>query len=250
MQFFKVTKSAKAYLESSWSFLHEMKKTFLKGPGRTFVRETKVANNICRSSRAHKKEHLCSSRNSASCNSCFSFTMELLAMQFVFLFALLILTLLGSFWPILWLKMKLESGNDSHDFEQYFSKHLSFGNCVACGAFFAICFLHLLPQSQEKWAMIVFDSNKNSTVYGHHQMDGSYPIGSFIVLLSFSVMFFAEAFFRQRSRGPFKQEKDAIPIIILTKVGQQEVFTKQQILRAEQSKCFKAKGPKDGCEVL
>lgn len=42
-------------------------------------------------------------------------------------------------------------GLDDEDFQSVFGKPLSVGNCVACGAFFALCFLHLVPQSEEKW---------------------------------------------------------------------------------------------------
>ena len=41
-------------------------------------------------------------------------------------------------------------GLDDEDFQSVYGKPLSVGNCVACGAFFALCFLHLVPQSEEK----------------------------------------------------------------------------------------------------
>ena len=42
-------------------------------------------------------------------------------------------------------------GLEDEDFQSVFRKPLSIANCVACGAFFALCFLHLVPQSEEKW---------------------------------------------------------------------------------------------------
>ena len=41
-----------------------------------------------------------------------------------------------------------------HKKELELSRPLSVGNSVSCGAFLALCFLHLLPHSQEKWKQV------------------------------------------------------------------------------------------------
>ena len=71
--------------------------------------------------------------------------MELFLLQILLLFCLLIITLVGSFAPFGLYCLKSEKCDIS------WGKILYFGNCLASGAFFAMCFFHLVPNTQQKW---------------------------------------------------------------------------------------------------
>ena len=71
--------------------------------------------------------------------------MEIILLQVLFLFCLFVLTVFGTFTPFLIYWLKNEKCQVS------WGKILHFGNCVASGAFFALCFMHLVPQTQQKW---------------------------------------------------------------------------------------------------
>ena len=106
-------------------------------------------------------------------------------------------------------------------------------NCVACGAFFALCFLHMVPQSEEKWRGVfttaegVQKNNSSNTTLRHNEGQQPwdekseeqyiFPIGSMLILLSFTTMLFIEQrCTKNQLTDTTSTEK--VPIIILTKV--------------------------------
>ena len=129
--------------------------------------------------------------------------MELLYWQLIFIISLFLLALTGSFWPLMALKWKMKGNSkDIEDFKD--SKVISLGNSLACGVFFALCFLHLIPHSGHKWEKI---------------FDGENPYASLLprvlILVSFSLMLFIE------KTEVVCQEKsmESLPIIVLTKAS-------------------------------
>ena len=111
-------------------------------------------------------------------------------------------------------------------------------NCVACGAFFALCFLHMVPQSEEKWRGVFttaaaaegVQKNNSSNTTLLSQNEGQqpwedeksedqyiFPVGSLLILLSFTTMLFIEQkCTKNQLTDTTSTEK--VPIIILTKV--------------------------------
>ena len=91
--------------------------------------------------------------------------MELNHLQIVFMISLVIMSLVASLWPLAWIKLmqKRRQGEEQEETIQwtFLRKPLSIGNCLACGAFTALCFLHLLPQSDTKWFLVLSQSQKN-----------------------------------------------------------------------------------------
>jgi len=172
--------------------------------------------------------------------------MELLSLQVIFLFCVVLLSLIGFLWPLIWLKVVLHrQGLDDEDFQSVFRKPLSMANCVACGAFFALCFLHLVPQSEEKWegvfttlaqqknnsGNIVVDIQGNSSLRNNNAEPeepweedthkSQFPLGSILILLSFTLMLFLEYGFSKDDKI-IDAKTEKIPIIILTQPSSED----------------------------
>lgn len=127
--------------------------------------------------------------------------MELLELQVLFLLVLFIWSLLGSFWPLVWLKIlwrkRDEQEEVDNDFGVTLRKPLSMANCMACGAFLALCFLHLIPQSQHKWQQVFTlastnASPKKATEEDLHNNQHSTNVASTLILLAFTSMMLLE----------------------------------------------------------
>jgi len=164
--------------------------------------------------------------------------MELLSLQLIFLLCVVLLSLIGFLWPLVWVKVALHrQGLDDEDFQSVFGKPLSVGNCVACGAFFALCFLHLVPQSEEKWRGVftaadsLQKNNSASTIQplntvqeqeeqtweaDEPKSQTTFPVGALLILLSFTLMLFLEQTCAKNNHADLTQS-ERIPIIILTK---------------------------------
>ena len=115
-------------------------------------------------------------------------------------------------------------------------------NCVACGAFFALCFLHMVPQSEEKWRGVFttaaeaegvgVQKNNSSNTTLLSQNEGQqpwedeksedqyiFPVGSLLILLSFTTMLFLEQrCTKNQLTDIISTSSEKVPIIILTKV--------------------------------
>ena len=83
--------------------------------------------------------------------------MDLISLQILFLLCLLLITLIGTYLPlvIIWFK---SGGNNKQQQRDSIStlnktreKILCFGNCFAAGTFFAMSFMHLVPETQKNW---------------------------------------------------------------------------------------------------
>ncbi len=81
--------------------------------------------------------------------------MELLQLQLLYIFAAFIVTLIGALWPYIWVYFKVrDPANVDFVLPPKMARLLSFANCFACGVFLALCFTHLIPQSEMRWAQI------------------------------------------------------------------------------------------------
>ena len=150
--------------------------------------------------------------------------MELVSLQIIFMFVLFIMTLVASLWPLIWIKIiQHRKGQEATQWTLLNKPAaLSIGNCVACGAFTALCFLHLLPESETKWKLVL----SSSSLSGHNnhstsdkdsdqESDSTTKISSVVagsfILVSFTLMFAMSQFFAQRSESGKATQK--IPII-------------------------------------
>ena len=142
--------------------------------------------------------------------------MDLLYWQLIFIVILFLMAVCGSFWPLVALKWKLKQkeGSVVEDFKD--SKAISLGNSLACGVFFALCFLHLVPHSVHKWNEIFESNTTMSEMEGHHDHHKSSSIlAPFLILFSFTIMLFFE-----KNEFLCKQKSsETLPIIILTQVS-------------------------------
>ena len=82
--------------------------------------------------------------------------MDLISLQILFLLCLLLITLIGTYLPlvIIWFKSgknKQQRDNISSSLNKTREKILCFGNCFAAGTFFAMSFMHLVPETQKNW---------------------------------------------------------------------------------------------------
>ena len=84
--------------------------------------------------------------------------MELISLQILFLLCLLLITSIGTYLPLVIIWFKSGGNNnqrDSHSISSTLNKTrekiLCFGNCFAAGTFFAMSFMHLVPETQKNW---------------------------------------------------------------------------------------------------
>ena len=142
--------------------------------------------------------------------------MDLLYWQLIFIVSLFLLAVCGSFWPLIALKWKLKQkeGTVAEDFKD--SKTISLGNNFSCGVFFALCFLHLIPHSVEKWNDIYERENNATNITEEAQHHKHLTIlAPFLILFSFTIMLFFE-----KNEVLCKQKPaENLPIIILTRVS-------------------------------
>lgn len=142
--------------------------------------------------------------------------MEIYYWQLIFMISLFCLALTGSFWPLIALKMKMKGDSKNvEDFKD--SKVISLGNSLACGLFFALCFLHLIPHSAHKWEEIF--GNQNQTMEMMHQQNPySSILPQVLILISFTMMLLIE-----KTELICKQKScESLPIIVLTKATEEE----------------------------
>jgi hypothetical protein len=147
--------------------------------------------------------------------------MELVHLQLIFLGSLFLVTLGGAIWPLLWLKWKVRESTEDNNIQMSTNnvgKILSYGNSVACGAFLAMCFLHLVPQMEHKWKTVLGNMSSTSDIMDNSQEHHEFPMGPLLLLVSFTMMFFIENYLDQRSRSEPYDDK-VTPTIILTRVG-------------------------------
>ena len=143
--------------------------------------------------------------------------MDLFYWQLIFIVTVFLLAVCGSFWPLVALKWKLKQkeGSVVEDFKD--SKAISLGNSLACGVFFGLCFLHLVPHSAHKWNEIFELSNH--TMYEkrdeHHHHKNSNLLAPFLILFSFTIMLF----FEKNELCCKQKSSENLPIIILTQVS-------------------------------
>ena len=132
--------------------------------------------------------------------------MEIYYWQLIFMISLFCLALTGSFWPLIALKMKMKGDSKNvEDFKD--SKVISLGNSLACGLFFALCFLHLIPHSAHKWEKIFGNQNPYSSI-----------LPQLLILISFTMMLLIE-----KTELICKQKScESLPIIVLTKATEEE----------------------------
>ena len=110
--------------------------------------------------------------------------MELISLQILFLLCLLLITLIGTYLPLVIIWFKSGGNNKQRDSNSISSttlhktreKILCFGNCFAAGTFFAMSFMHLVPETQKNWTQgyiiptyflnhLIFFSTSHHTVH-------------------------------------------------------------------------------------
>ena len=89
---------------------------------------------------------------------------------------------------------------------------------MACGVFFALCFLHLVPHSVHSWKEVFTPENSTKVPemdHGREQHSYSDILGPFLILFSFTIMLFIE------KNDMICQHKsfENLPIIVLTRVS-------------------------------
>lgn len=152
--------------------------------------------------------------------------MELLELQIIFFFVLFFWSLLGSFWPLVWLKIlwrrRDEQQEVDNDFGVTLRRPLSMANCMSCGAFLALCLLHLIPQSQQKWQQVFLlassqqpNASQKSTKEEDLHNNQHHPtnLASTLILLAFTSMLVLEhwkSYDSSRATQP-------PPVIVLTR---------------------------------
>ena len=143
--------------------------------------------------------------------------MEIYYWQLTFMICLFCLALIGSFWPLIALKMKMKGDSKNvEDFKD--SKVISLGNSLACGLFFALCFLHLIPHSAHKWETIFSSQNQTMETMDHPQNFYSSILPQCLILISFTMMLLIE-----KTELICKQKScESLPIIVLTKASEEE----------------------------
>ena len=175
--------------------------------------------------------------------------MELAYLQLIILVLTFLISLIGLYLPLIWLRFKgsdwcptfccTQNANDHQELRsdhqqeldegtkqnELSRQNLSWGNCVASGAFFGLCFLHLLPQSMEKWNQVFISlsqhhQNESSTINSSEKqmMKESQPqhyvtsIAAFLAFIGFTLMLYLEVYCSQLAQD------DKLPSITLTRV--------------------------------